>query len=203
MSRGAAAVASAASEAGVGLRPAVNPDIFPGGFEQAHGVVWTAAAIRSEHFPLSSITDGHGDARTSRLQVMVTSTMPAPDCPSTSGCRGCPGIFFMLSSICWACLPGRRWRLHHGVVLRMGWMRSREPEGFDRRHFERRIKVRNELAHEGPVSNTTAARRGAWFFGLVALGWRNCGDLAHPMRDPHPSAKMGRQGLRSFRGRCG
>src|SRR5882762_6531452 len=87
-------------------RPPVKADIFS----------WTAAstlrtasliaaATRSSSMSLSSASkDGSILTRlTSCLQVIVTLTMPAPDCPSTSTEASSSWSLRMLSCICWAC----------------------------------------------------------------------------------------------------
>src|SRR5712691_4745969 len=65
----------------------------------------TAAATRSSSMSLSSASkDGSMLTRlTSCLQVIVTLTMPAPECPSTSIEASSSWSLRMFSCICWAC----------------------------------------------------------------------------------------------------
>src|SRR5258706_368706 len=87
-------------------RPPVSADIFS----------WTAAstlrtasliaaATRSSSMSLSSASrdESMWTRLTSCLQVIVTLTMPAPDCPSTSTEASSSWSLRMLSCICWAC----------------------------------------------------------------------------------------------------
>src|SRR5712675_572704 len=87
-------------------RPPVSADIFS----------WTAAstlrtasliaaATRSSSMSLSSASKDESTwtRLTSCLQVIVTLTMPAPDCPSTSTEASSSWSLRMFSCICWAC----------------------------------------------------------------------------------------------------
>src|SRR6267143_955334 len=87
-------------------RPPVRADIFS----------WTAAstlrtasliaaATRSSSMSLSSASKDESmwTRLTSYLQVIVTLTMPAPDCPSTSTEASSSWSLRMFSCICWAC----------------------------------------------------------------------------------------------------
>src|SRR6267142_1424140 len=87
-------------------RPPVSADIFS----------WTAAstlrtasliaaATRSSSMSLSSASrdESMWTRLTSCLQVIVTLTMPAPDCPSTSTEASSSWSLRMFSCICWAC----------------------------------------------------------------------------------------------------
>src|SRR6266849_9427848 len=88
-------------------RPPVKADIFSlTAASTLRAASLTAAATRSSSMSLSSASkDGSMLTRlTSCLQVIVTLTMPAPDCPSTSIEASSSWSLRMCSCICWACL---------------------------------------------------------------------------------------------------
>src|SRR5882672_1197460 len=88
-------------------RPPVKADIFSWtAASTLRAASLTAAATRSSSISLSSASkDGSMLTRlTSCLQVIVTLTMPAPDCPSTSTEASSSWSLRMFSCICWACL---------------------------------------------------------------------------------------------------
>src|SRR6201996_4121565 len=87
-------------------RPEVIPPIFSCAVASAlRTASLNAAATRSSSMSLSQASRlaSIDTRRTSFLQVIVTLTRPAPDCPSTSISASCSCIFFMFSCICWAC----------------------------------------------------------------------------------------------------
>src|SRR6266853_1154641 len=124
-------------------RPPVRADIFSWtAASTLRAASLTAAATRSSSMSLSSASkDGSMVTRlTSCLQVIVTLTMPAPDCPSTSIEASSSWSLRMLSCICWASL------IKPSICAFMEM--SPSPYGLDRGLDDGRVEILDQVAYE-------------------------------------------------------
>src|SRR5712691_8529058 len=124
-------------------RPPVKADIFSWtAASTLRAASLIAAATRSSSMSLSSASkDGSILTRlTSCLQVMVTLTMPAPDCPSTSTEASSSWSLRMFSCICWACFI----RPASSVFIEM----SPSLYGLDRGLDDGCVEILDQVAHE-------------------------------------------------------
>src|SRR5712691_840818 len=155
-------------------RPPVKADIFSWtAASTLRAASLTAAATRSSSMSLSSASkDGSMLTRlTSCLQVIVTLTMPAPDCPSPSIEASSSWSLRMLSCICWACLI----RPAICAFIEM----SPSPYGLDRGLDDGRIEILDQVAYE----RVPADRRGRSIAGGVAGGFSYRHGQAHGLAE--------------------
>src|SRR5712692_571761 len=124
-------------------RPPVKADIFSRtAASTLRAASLIAAATRSSSMSLSSASkDGSMWTRlTSCLQVIITLTMPAPDCPSTSTEASSSWSLRMFSCICCACFikPASCAFIEMSPLL----------YGLDRGLDDGRVEILDQVAHE-------------------------------------------------------
>src|SRR6266704_1443862 len=155
-------------------RPPVKADIFSWtAASTLRAASFTAAATRSSSMSLSSASrDGSMLTRlTSCLQVIVTLTMPAPDCPSTCTEASSSCSLRMFSCICWACLI-------KPAICSFIEM-SPSPYGLDRGLDDGRIEILDQVAHECVAADC----RGRSITGGVAGGFSYRHGQAHGLAE--------------------
>src|SRR6266850_111132 len=103
---------------------------------------FTAAATRSSSMSLSSASRDESMVTrlTSCLQFIVTLTMPAPDCPSTSIEASSSWSLRMFSCICWACFI----KPAICAFIEMSPSLYRLDRGLD----DGRVEILDQVAHE-------------------------------------------------------
>src|SRR5882672_7453232 len=155
-------------------RPPVKADIFSWtAASTLRAASLTAAATRSSSMSLSSASkDGSMLTRlTSCLQVIVTLTMPAPDCPSTSIEASSFWSLRMFSCICWACFI----RPAICSFIEM----SPSAHGLDRGLDDSRIEILDQVAYE----RVPAHCRSRSIAGCVAGGFSYRHGQAHGLAE--------------------
>src|SRR2546427_487996 len=155
-------------------RPPVKADIFSWtAASTLRAASLIAAATRSSSMSLSSASkDGSILTRlTSCLQVIVTLTMPAPDCPSTSIEASSSWSLRMFSCICWASFI----RPAICAFIEM----SPSAYGLDRGLDDGRIEILDQVAHE----RVPADCRSRSIAGAVAGGFSYRHGQAHGLAE--------------------
>src|SRR6266702_6074365 len=154
--------------------PPVKADIFScTAASTLRAASLTAAATRSSSMSLSSASnEGSMLTRlTSCLQVIVTLTMPAPDCPSTSAEASSSWSLRMFSCICWACL------IKPAICAFIE--NSPSAYGLDRGLDDGRIEILDQVAYEC----VPADRRSGSIAGAVAGGFSYRHGQAHGLAE--------------------